>query len=151
MLHYSAGTDGTSQPVVDTPDIGIIVNGEEYLEITAPVGWNSFKTNDLITLMVVNVSNNRIVTSEDFHCRIFVLGNDNWHEIGNKATYADGEIFLEPNKDLDPASIQAAFLVPDLPDYSKPYKVRVFIFGSVLKNEQTGEDVAAFIDVDLFP
>lgn len=141
----------TSSSTETTPDIGITTKGAEYLQISIPTGWNTFKTADPISLMLINVSNNQIVSREDFHCRIFVFDQGKWIEVNNKIVYAGNQIVLEPNKEIDPAKITGLIIQPDLADLSKPYQVRVFLFGSMANADKTQQEIIDNIDVMLSP
>jgi len=144
----------TTSSSIPAPDIGLPIPApsDSYLELTAPKGWNTFKTDESITLMVSNISDKQIIVDQDFGARIFVFNNDSWVEIGNKGIYADGPIIiLEPNKKFSPEKIGAAFVLPDLPDISVPSYVKIFILGSVFEDEKKIEDVVSYIDIELTP
>jgi hypothetical protein len=144
-------TQITPSSSIPPPDIGLPIPApsDSYLELTAPKGWNTFKTGESITLMVNNISDKQIVVDQDFGARIFVFKNDSWVEIGNKGIYADGPvIILEPNKDFSPEKIGAAFVLPDI---SVSSYLKIFILGSVFENEKKTEDVVSYIDIELTP
>jgi hypothetical protein len=137
--------------IVNPTDVGNWIENEQYLDISAPAGWNSFKTSDPITLLIVNNSEKKIITTENFHARIFILNKDSWIEIDNRAVYADNEYILQPYHADDPATIMALPVLPNLPDDSKSYEVRILISGSIEGSEQVIEDVVSYIDVKISP
>ena len=140
-----------SSPTVDIPDVGVTVQHGKYLDISVPQGWNSLKTSDPISLMIVNVSNNQITSRDDFHSRIFVLTNNRWLEVSNTIIYAGNQIALEPNKEMDIDKTVGLIVAPDLRDTTKSYQVRIFVFGSTANSDQTKEELADYIDVNLSP
>jgi hypothetical protein len=143
--------DKPNPSATSTVDIQNLVENEQYLDISAPAGWNSFKTNNPIILLIVNASEKRIVTTENFHARIFILNENGWIEIKNRAAYADNEYVLQPYLATDPTTIKALPLLPDLPDASKSYELRILVSGSTQENGQLEETVINYIDIQVFP
>ena len=151
IVACSSKTKAVDPLTAPTPNIGVAIQTERELEVTAPKGWNSFKTNKPISLMIRNASEKPIVFDKDFGTRVFLFVNDQWVEIANKTIYADDQTIVNPDKDFDPMNIVGTFVLPDLPDYSIPSYVRVFVIGHVIENgKQTGK-IASFIDIRLTP
>ena len=136
---------------ISSPDIGVAIQSENYLEVTAPNGWNTFKTDGTISLMIRNISDKRIVSQQDFGAKIFIFTTDKWNEVENRTVYLNDQITLDPNKNFDPTKIVSLFIRPDLPDYSKSSYLRIFVVGRVLNNGQKQAEIATFIDLELHP
>jgi hypothetical protein len=66
LASCSSITNLGEQSSLPTPDVGIEVQSGKYLEVTAPNGWNSFKTDEPISLEIRNISKNQITSSPDF-------------------------------------------------------------------------------------
>ena len=137
---------------IPTPNIGIGVQGENYLVVTAPQGWNSFKTTDAISLEIRNISDRQIISEPDFGSRIFILSKDRWVEVDDNIVYSyDDPPLLDPSQSYDPQKIATIFVQPDLPDYSVTYNVRVFVIGKFIDSSTKSEDVMSYIDLELNP
>ena len=134
---------------IPTPDIGFEVQSEKYLEVTSPNGWNSFKTNKPISLMIQNISEKQITSSQDFGARIFLLKDDKWVELQNKVVYTDDPVTLEPDENSDLTNIATVFILPDLPDYSVTSNLRIFVIGNLTENGKESKKVASYIDMQL--
>ncbi|MEW6403490.1 MAG: hypothetical protein AB1649_16965 [Chloroflexota bacterium] len=140
------------QSAISTPDIEIEVQNQEYLEVTAPEGWNSYKTIEPVALLIRNISETGIVADADFGARIFLHSEDEWIEVQNKAVYPSTDpINLEPNKEFDPMKVEELIVFPDLPDDSVVSQIRIFLVGTLVRNEKESETVATFIDMTLTP
>jgi hypothetical protein len=136
---------------VPTPNIGIDVQSGKYLEITAPKGWNSFKTDDLISLEIRNISKNQIIADPDFGARIFVLTDGEWIEVENKIVYKNDPFTLDPTENYDPMKTASTGVRPELLDYSIRSEVRIFIVGTLIENGKESKKVASYIDLTLNP
>jgi len=121
------------------------------MELTAPNGWNSFKTNKPISLEIRNISKKQIVLEQDFSARIFVYANDEWIEVKNKEVYTDHPFVLEPNENYDPLKNAVTIVRPDLPDYSLTHYIRIYVFGNLIESKQQPQEVTSFIDLKLTP
>ena len=150
-ISCTTGLEQTSTSTEANSNIGITAQGEEYLAVTAPAGWNTFKTTEPITLMIINVSDNQIVSNDSFNSRIFILSEDKWVEVNNKVVYANNPFTLESNKEMDPTKIFALFVSPELPDDQQSYEVRIFVFGSMINEDKTEVEIVDYVDVQLFP
>jgi hypothetical protein len=139
-------------PVSDMPEIGI--PEEEFntkVRLSAPAGWNTFKTDDEIVLTVEVVSTNPVIFPNDYGARLFLWNNGQWLEIDDEMINPEGEIIVSPANN-DPRKLGAAGVYPVLPDPNKPAWVRIILIGNVYRNnEATDERVAAYIDVHLTP
>ena len=140
------------QSALPTPDVGIEVQNQKYLEVAAPDGWNSFKTNKSVSLLIRNISDTQIIAEPDFGARIFVCTTDKWIEVKNKTVYLSESPFtLDPNKNFDTTKIVSFVVHPELPDDSVSSEIRIFIVGTLLENEQESKKVASYIDLKLNP
>ncbi len=136
---------------VPTPNIGIDVQDGKYLEVTAPNGWNSFMTDDSISLEIRNISKNQITADPDFGARIFVLTDGKWIEVENKIVYKNDPFTLDPTENYDPMKTAATIVEPELFDYSIKSEVRIFIVGTLIENGKESKKVASYIDITLNP
>ncbi len=150
LASCSSMTNSANSPSISTPDIGIEIQNS-FLEITAPDGWNSFKTDEAISLEVRNISKYQITSGPDFSARIFVLADEKWIEVKNKARYQYQLFTLEPTKNYDPLKTVAIGVRPDLSDYSVTTNIRIFLIGTLMDNGKESKKVASFIDLILKP
>jgi hypothetical protein len=139
-------------PASDMPELGI--PEEEFntkVRLSAPAGWNTFKTDDVIGLAVEVISEEPVVFPHDYGARIFLWNNAEWLEINDEMIHPEGEIIIT-SANNDPLNLGAASVYPVLPDPDKPAWVRIILIGNVYRNnEATDERVAAYIDVHLTP
>ena len=147
----SFATNGAEQSSIPTPDIGTNVQVGKFLEVTAPNGWKSFKTDEAVSLEIRNISKHPITSGPDFGMRIFVRTDKGWIEVKNKASYEYELITLEPTENYDPFKTVGTFVIPDLPDYSVASDIRIFVFGDLIENGKASKKVASFIDLRLNP
>jgi hypothetical protein len=146
-----SATDSEEPPLIPTPDIGIEVQANRYLEVTAPDGWNSFKSNESISLMIRNISKQEIAAGPDFGAKIFLRTDDRWIEVKNKTVYLNDGFILEPDENFDPLKIAAIFVLPDLPNYSTTAYIRIYVVGNLSENGKETKKVASYIDLELKP
>ena len=147
----SSAINFAEQPSIATPAIGKDIQIGKYLEVTAPKGWNSFKSDHLISLEIRNISKNQITADPDFGARIFVLSDQRWVEVKNKITYKNGPFTLDPTENYDPMKTESTGVRPELPDYSVPYDIRIFLVGDLIENGKEARKVSSFIDLTLHP
>jgi hypothetical protein len=147
----SSATNLAEQSSIPTPDIGIEVQNQKYLQVTAPDGWNSFKTGKPVSLLIINISDTQIVSDPDLAARIFVRTDDEWLEVTNKTVSLNGPIALEPNKNFDATKTVSLLLLPDLPNDSVTSDVRIFVVGTLIENGKESKKVASYIDLRLNP
>jgi hypothetical protein len=150
LISCSLETNSADPLSISTPDIGV-TQRDGYLEITAPKGWNSFKTNKPISLMIRNTSDKQIVSDQDFDARIFVFSGNKWIEVANKTVYSDDKITLDPDKNFDPTKIKGIFVFPDIADYSIPQHLRIFLVGTLIERGKESQKIATYIDLTLSP
>jgi|RhiMetdeSRZDD1v2_1073273.scaffolds.fasta_scaffold49361_1 hypothetical protein len=147
----SSAINLAEQPSIATPAIGTYIQIGKYLEVTAPNGWNSFKTDDSISLEVRNISDGQITFGPDFGARIFVLTDESWVEVKNKITYKNDPLILDPSENYDPLKTGATIVQPELSDYSVPYDIRIFLIGDLIENGKAERKVSSYIDLKLSP
>ena len=136
---------------VPTPDVGIDVKMGQYLEVTAPEGWNSFKTRESINIEIRNTSEQQIALEPDAGLRLFVRSDKGWIEVKNKAQYLYKLITLEPNKNSDPMKNEATFVYPDLTDDSITSFIRIVVIGNLIEDGKAIGPVGTYIDIQLNP
>jgi len=147
----SSQTNSAEPTPIPTPDIGTDVQVGKYLEVTAPNGWNSFKTNEPISLEIRNISKNQITSGPDLGARIFVRTEKEWIEVINKENYQHELLVLEPTENYDPLKTVATFILPDLPDYSVKTYIRIYVVGNLMENGNETTEVGSYIDLELKP
>ena len=141
----NSATSLVEKSAIPTPDIGADIQEEKYLAIFAPEGWNSFKTDDLVSLDVQNISESRITADPNFGTRLFIRTDKGWVEVKNKITYKNKPF------SLDPLKLGAVVVRPELPDYSVPYAIRIFVVGDLIENGKEARKVGSYIDLKLRP
>jgi hypothetical protein len=151
LMSIMAVVISSCSPAILTPDVGIEIQPGRYLEVTAPKGWNSYKTDELISLMIRNVSENQITAANDFGARIFIRQDQEWTEVKNKIIYETGPFTLDPDKNYTAEKLGSTAIMPELTDYSVPYYIRVFIFGILIENGKESEKVGSYVDLRLNP
>jgi len=121
------------------------------VQLSAPDGWNKFKTGDNVSLVVKDISSDQILFKSDYGDRLFIYEDNNWKEIRDGTDYPEGSIILNPFAN-DPFKNGATIIWPQLPDTSKPVALRIILVGNVYRNGQmTDEVTAGYIDVNLKP
>jgi hypothetical protein len=146
LLSCSSRVRTVSTSPISTPDIGIQINNKNLM-IAAPQGWNTFKINQSISLMLRDISGQPIIINQDSGIKIFVFVVNKWVEVGNTMAYDSAEITLVPDTSFDPAKLGTTAVSPDLTDYPTSSNIRIFIIGNLANNEQ----FASYIDVTLNP
>jgi len=151
LASCSFATNVAEQSSIPTPDIGTDVQVGKFLEVMAPNGWNSFKTDEAVALDIWNISESQIISGPDFGARIFVRAGEEWIEVKNKERYQYHLITLDPTEKYDPLKAAATIVRPDLPDYSITTDIRIFVVGNLLENGKEAKIVASYIDLRLNP
>ena len=146
LLSCSSKTVNVNPSPISTPDIGIPV-GDKYLVITTPQGWNTFKINRPVDLMVFDISDQQIVFNENSDIRAFVWAVNKWVEVKNKMSYTRNAITLVPDANRDLAKMEGTAILPDLTDYPGSSKIRIYIIGKL----ENADQIASYIDVTLNP
>jgi hypothetical protein len=116
--------------------------------IRAPENFNSFKTNDPIVLEILNYSDSEIRFPNNYNLRIINHTDNGWVEIKEILTtrLPEEDIVFSPAT----SSIEDLAVFPDLVDYSRNYKLRIYVIGE-LKTDKGMKKVAAYVDVQLRP
>ena len=144
-------TSIAKQSSVPMPDIGAEIQQGKYLEVMAPDGWNTFKTNKIISLAIRNVSESPISSGPDFGARIFIRTDEKWLEVQNKIIYENDPFTLEPSDNWNTETTASIGVRPVLSDYSVPYDIRIFVIGDLVESGQESKKVASYIDLRLNP
>ncbi len=122
--------------------------------MTAPIGWNNFRVNDVITLRVEVVGDEPVWFPADYGTKMFMLGDGKWIEIEDIPTkYAANHIILWPSQDdVIVSSTGALSLYPLLPETDKRVQLRVFVRGNIYGDRvHTNEIVGGYFDIYLDP
>lgn len=151
LIFTFLGACVSSPPIENLPDVGIPYNKlNKDLYLTAPIGWNTFKTSDPIAINIKVTSSNTIVFQPDFGVRIFLEKNDSWDEIFDDTKRPGGLIHLSPESSWQDYS--SIVLYPDPFDRNDKTKLRIYIIGKVYRNGQiTDELVGSYVDINLTP
>ena len=146
IILYSlvACTSTASMPPIDFPEEML----NQDLRITAPEGWNTYQTNDEISLNVLVIGNEKIIFAPDFDVKMFVLNGEHWEEVFNiPIEYSQGDNIVFP-RNGNPFNSAVAVLFPNLPFPNHQTLIRIFVFGHVYRNgEKTDEEVGAYINI----
>ncbi len=154
IIVLSSCRSPTSSPpkfTIPMSDIGADVQKNKYLQIIAPEGWNSFKTDESVSLDVRNVSEKPIAFGPDLGARIFVYTDKEWIEVGNKMIYENDPLTLDPSDNWYADKTASAIVLPDLPDYSVQCNIRIFVIGDLMENGKESKKVGSYIDLRLDP
>ena len=143
--------DSTVQFTIPMSEIGADVQKNQYLQIIAPEGWNSFKTGESISLMARNISENQIAFAPDFGAKMFIRTDKEWVEVGNKITYKNDPSILDPSDDWYVDKTVSPIVRPLLPDNSVSCDIRIFIIGDLMENGKASKKVGSYIDLKLNP
>jgi hypothetical protein len=134
------------------PDLGI--QFEEMntdIELVAPYGWNSFRTDSVIGLAVRVTGNEPIAYTYDYGARLFILQDGEWEEVRNITTYPEGFMVVPPWEN-NPRNEGGIDVRPELPESDKLVLLRIVLIGNIYRdNRVTDERVGAYIDVELNP
>lgn len=152
LLSACTLTQNSAKPTtIATPNVNIETQIGKYLAVTAPKGWNSFKTNEAITLDVQNISEKPIAYDSDFDARIFVLADDKWVEAKNKLIYENDQFILASREGSVLEKFATIYVQPELFDYSVTSYIRIYVAGNLIENEKETKRVASYIDIQLNP
>lgn len=134
------------------PDFGV-PNDElnTRLELSTPLGWNTFRTRDMIGIVVKNMSQEDIFFTRDFGALIFLYQNNEWVKVSNIVTYPDRSFILPPWNGNN-LNFHVADVSPDLREINKAVTIRVFLIGNIYRDGAvTEEKVVSYIDIRLRP
>jgi hypothetical protein len=111
--------------------------------------FNDFRIGNAIGLYLeFNAKNaeGEIIFPSDFALRIFINQNNQWVEISQLPM-----IYPPENVILSVASpVNVVSFFPDLPDKTKKYEMRAYVFGD-MKTKNGSHQVSAFVDFKLTP
>ena len=145
---FKSNSDTSSQISMPDIDVPLSKNGE-FIELIAPIGWNSFVITEPVALEVTNVSDNVIFFPPDFGVRLFVFQNHQWIEFKNAIGYTLRDpILLKPNKDHNPLETETLFVYPELENYNHDITLRIIVIGK-LTSTDNGTPITSFIDIIL--
>jgi hypothetical protein len=111
---------------------------------------SAFNTTDDVAVLLGYYTTNEIVLPNNFNLRLFIEQNDQWVEIKEQPTIRPKEpVILSPKIPSSYGQIVAFW--PQLPDRTKRYSVRLYVFGDMTTPEGQKHRVAAFCDFVLRP
>ena len=133
------------------PDIGIVAELNQRIELTTPEGWNSFIVGKPITIEIKNTSADSIMFDANYGVRMFVYQTETWKEVSDGLTsyYNDSIVlkqYLGSAEDTGVISV-----LPKLENRSQKVLLRVFIIGVVISNDNQVRKVGSYIDIYLRP
>lgn len=137
-------------PIENTDDV--ILSGKDVnqsITLSAPEGWNTYKSDDPVYLAVVPFSNHKIFLNEK-NLSTFQLVNDEWILIKNDNPHSPMEIIMIPGE-VPAASTVQVVAVPRLLPQSGDIKLLFVISANVYDNETVGEEIKAYTEVTLKP
>lgn len=135
------------------PDVGVTSESLNVgVRVTAPEGWNSFKLESAVTLVVEATGSQDLIIPPDFGIRAFRYEDGDWTEVASVQTERHrGDIVLSPGNG-DALIGEVADIFPVIPDRSKPVTLRIFVISRVyLPGGELGDGIGAYTDVTLRP
>lgn len=135
-------------PSVDIPADAL----NEQIRLSAPAGWNTFKVDSPVGLLVEVTGTETIIFPPDFGIQPFRYSDGEWVEVEQvPTTYVHGDVIVPPSGG-NPLVTGTARTFPILPDTDKPVLLRIFVFGHMYRDGTATDDkVGAYIDVLLEP
>ncbi len=121
----------------------------QQIKLTIVKELSAFKTNQDVAVLLEYDTPNEVTFPSDYNLRIFILQDSSWVEIKEKPTIRpDDPIVLSSNNPSSHGQIVGFW--PQLPDTTKTYNIRIYIFGNMKTNQGT-KQVAAYTDLILSP
>jgi len=132
-------------PGVDVP----LQQMNSQLRLSLPGGAEHLQVGDSIPLIIQDLAQDPVVFPQDFGAKLFVRQNQQWVPVENDVGYPAGEFVLLPVKQ-QPFGAISTFVDPVI-SQSPPVTVRAVVVGHLRHNGQTGQVVAAYLDITLQP
>ena len=137
----------------NSPEIPPIKLDEVYvnkqIKLIAAQELNDFKTKDSVGLILEYNSENKILFPPNYNLRIFIKEDGKWLEIKEKPTIRpENDVVLSPDVPISYGQIVSFF--PQIPDITKKYTMRAYVFGNMTTKEGTVQ-VGSFVDFILIP
>jgi hypothetical protein len=144
----SPNKDGTKTTIIGLEGIQASEINKR-IHITAPQGYNNFKINDLIGLVIQNYSNQQVrFVSKDIH--LFIKVGDEWEETENN--FFETRPFIVVGAKSPDNYEPVVVIAPVLTNQGSPINLRVVIIAIVYRNEKpTSIKTGAYIDLTLYP
>jgi hypothetical protein len=140
------------KPTEQERTIDVIPSGKDVnqsITLSAPEGWNTYKTNDPIYLSVVPNSVQKMVLKEN-NLAIYQLVNNDWTLIENDNPHPPMEVIIVPSE-VPAASTVQVVAIPKLLAQSGDIKLLFVISANIYENEVVGDEVKAYTEVTLNP
>lgn len=122
------------------------MNTKIQLQIGAPQLKEVHKNNELLLLVVRNLTDTPIVFSSDLGTKIYYKRGASWERITNKMGYSTGKIILQPEK-FGPGG-ESTPITPSISSLTEPTTIRVVVEGTI---KDTNQLVGSYMDVVLQP
>jgi hypothetical protein len=98
-------------------------------------------------LIIVNMSDDRLIFPPDFGVKIFEKRDEGWPLVENNMSYGEGDYLMETNR-INPAGLSLD-IIPFLQEIKSPVEIRIVVVGHV--EGKPSEKVGAFIDLPVSP
>lgn len=154
LLTFLVASYSCSSPVsqAEEPPIVHDVNYlNQQINLQAPSEWNDFVIGNPVALFLT--LNTHLVDGEvtfpyDFGLRIFYKKNDQWVEVQQEPVIRPLDDVILSGKDK---TSRPVLFYPDLPDRTKQYNMRAYVFGDMRMPDGNIQQVSAFADFTLVP
>lgn len=142
------------QPDVENfPDVDIPLDHlNSQVFVTAPKGWNTFKTGDPITVEVYVTGKDEIIFPPDFGVKVFSYEHNEWMRVETVPITSPSHSIVLPPSNGDSPVTGETMVSPILSDESRTRLLRIFVSGNIYRNGVvTEEKIGAYVDVILRP
>jgi hypothetical protein len=131
-------------------DLLLAENGN-FLLISTPEPWNTFKIGDSIGLFFQNLSSKGF-TYNYSDIKMYWVDDGKWSEVKNKAiSVGNDTVVLEPMTSNNASTAHGEFVDPDI-SYNKRTYLKIIITGNhLLENGSLGDEISVYIDIELNP
>lgn len=137
---------GNTQPFPGAQLAAGNVNSQIVL-LDSPELLNSHRNGDVLSLVLMNLSNQDVVFADNFGVRVTRPASVGGNDIQNSFYNAGAPFVLPPKRDY-PLGQQLS-VIPFIPDLTQPDQVRVAVLGHM--DSMEGQEVAAYIDITILP
>lgn len=134
------------------PDVGLLDELNQRIELSVPKAWNNFKTTDPVTVEITNISKDNIVFDANYGVRLFVQNGEHWAEVMDGLTSFYQDPILLQSYNGDDTTTGVVSVLPKLADRTKGAWLRIYVIGQI--ESKVGDEalsVGAYIDVFLNP
>ena len=150
LLTCAIVTGCKPQSLPPIPDVSIVEKElNKDFQILAPDGWNTFRINEGIGLVVRVLSEEMIMFPADFGARVFYLQDREWIEAPNITEYPNNQVLLSTYVG-NFSNEGVVDLFPVFPEDEEELTVRILLVGNFYRDNQiTTEQTGGYIDLQL--